>query len=301
MSVIEEIVRAARNAGASDVHITVGIPPKMRVNGSLITMSFPRITAKDTVEILLGIMTQAQRERFEEWGECDMAFQTAELGRFRLHAYKQKGLTALVIRLINMQMPSPDALGIPESVMNLYEKDKGLILVTGAAGSGKTTTLAAIIDRINTNREAHIITLEEPVEYIHQHKMAMVNQREIGVDARNYAHALRAAMHEDADVILVGGMHDAETIDAAVAAVETGHLVLAEMNTMSMAGTIEHLIDAFPLSKQKQIGVRLAKVLETIVLQRLQPSANGKMRVAEFEVMNMDDKLRDIIRERKLV
>lgn len=301
MSVIEEIVRAARNAGASDVHITVGIPPKMRINGSLLTMNFPKMTEKDTVEILLGIMTQVQRERFEERGECDMAYETAELGRCRLHAYKQKGLTALALRLISMQMPSPETLGIPESVMNLYERDKGLILVTGAAGSGKTTTLAAIVDRINSSREAHIITLEEPVEYVHQHKIAMVNQREIGVDARSYAHALRAAMREDADVILVGEMSDAETIDAAITAAETGHLVLSAMDTMSMAATVEHLIDAFPLSKQKQAGARLTKVLEAVVIQNLQPSVNGRMRLAEFKVMDMNDKLRDIIRERKLI
>ena len=227
MPTIEEIMRTAKNAGASDVHITVGIPPKMRVNGNLVTMNYSRMMPADTLGVLLEIMTESQREKFEDRGEYDMSFSIPELGRYRVNAYKQRGSVALALRLVGTQVPSPESLGVPESVINLYERKRGLILVTGPTGSGKSTTLAAIIDKINNNRDAHVITLEDPIEYLHQHKMAMVNQREIGLDSQNYANALRAALREDPDVILVGEMRDFETISVAITAAETGHLVLS--------------------------------------------------------------------------
>ena len=235
MPTIEEILRAAKEAGASDVHLTVGIPPKMRVNGNLITMDYPKMLPADTLEVLVNIMTEVQRERFEERGEYDMSFSIPNCGRYRVNAYKQRGSVALAFRLVGTVVPSPEELGVPESVVDLYQRKRGLVLVTGPTGSGKSTTLAAIIDKINNNRDAHVITLEDPIEYLHQHKMSMVNQREIGIDSNNYANALRAALREDPDVILVGEMRDFETISVAITAAETGHLVLSTLHTIGAA------------------------------------------------------------------
>lgn len=295
--IIEEILQEALEAGASDVHITVGIPPKMRVNGSLSTMNFPKVVAKDTLEILLGTMNEKQRELFEEKGEYDLALSVPGGGRSRIHMYKQKGCVALAVRMIDKQAASPDMLGIPESVMNLCEKESGLILAVGPAGCGVTTTLAAMTDRINQCRETHIITLERPIEYLHQHRLSMINQREIGVDCETYADALRAAEREDADVILIGELCGSEAIEAAIAAAGTGRLVLASMHALNAADAVAYIIDAFPLSAQKQIRRRLAEVLEAVISQYLEPSVNGRRRIAHFQVDFADDALRRLIRE----
>lgn len=299
MPTIEEIMRTAKEAGASDVHITVGIPPKMRVNGNLIAMNYSKMMPADTLEVLLEIMTATQRERFEERGEYDMSFSIPELGRYRVNAYKQRGSVALALRLVGTQVPSPEALGVPESVINLYERKRGLILVTGPTGSGKSTTLAAIIDKINNNRDAHVITLEDPIEYLHQHKVAMVNQREIGLDSQSYANALRAALREDPDVILVGEMRDFETISVAITAAETGHLVLSTLHTIGAASTVDRVIDVFPPHQQQQIRVQFANVLEAVISQQLIPTMDGRGRVAAFEVMHANHAVRNLIREGK--
>lgn len=299
MPTIEEIMRTAKEAGASDVHITVGIPPKMRVNGNLIAMNYSKMMPADTLEVLLEIMTETQRERFEERGEYDMSFSIPELGRYRVNAYKQRGSVALALRLVGTQVPSPEALGVPESVINLYERKRGLILVTGPTGSGKSTTLAAIIDKINNNRDAHVITLEDPIEYLHQHKVAMVNQREIGLDSQSYANALRAALREDPDVILVGEMRDFETISVAITAAETGHLVLSTLHTIGAASTVDRVIDVFPPHQQQQIRVQFANVLEAVISQQLIPTMDGRGRVAAFEVMHANHAVRNLIREGK--
>lgn len=299
MPTIEEIMRTAKESGASDVHITVGIPPKMRVNGNLITMNYSKMMPADTLEVLLEIMTESQREKFEDRGEYDMSFSIPELGRYRVNAYKQRGSVALALRLVGTQVPSPEALGVPESVINLYERKRGLILVTGPTGSGKSTTLAAIIDKINNNRDAHVITLEDPIEYLHQHKMAMVNQREIGLDSQNYANALRAALREDPDVILVGEMRDFETISVAITAAETGHLVLSTLHTIGAASTVDRVIDVFPPHQQQQIRVQFANVLEAVISQQLIPTMDGRGRVAAFEVMHANHAVRNLIREGK--
>lgn len=299
MPMIEEIMRTAKEAGASDVHITVGIPPKMRVNGNLIAMNYSKMMPADTLEVLLEIMTATQRERFEERGEYDMSFSIPELGRYRVNAYKQRGSVALALRLVGTQVPSPEALGVPESVINLYERKRGLILVTGPTGSGKSTTLAAIIDKINNNRDAHVITLEDPIEYLHQHKVAMVNQREIGLDSQSYANALRAALREDPDVILVGEMRDFETISVAITAAETGHLVLSTLHTIGAASTVDRVIDVFPPHQQQQIRVQFANVLEAVISQQLIPTMDGRGRVAAFEVMHANHAVRNLIREGK--
>ncbi len=299
MPTIEEIMRTAKEAGASDVHITVGIPPKMRVNGNLITMNYPRMMPADTLSVLLEIMSEPQRERFEERGEYDMSFSIPELGRYRVNAYKQRGSVALALRLVGTKVPSPESLGVPESVINLYERKRGLILVTGPTGSGKSTTLASIIDKINNNRDAHVITLEDPIEYLHQHKMAMVNQREIGLDSQSYANALRAALREDPDVILVGEMRDFETISVAITAAETGHLVLSTLHTIGAASTVDRVIDVFPPHQQQQIRVQFANVLEAVISQQLIPTLDGRGRVAAFEVMHANHAVRNLIREGK--
>lgn len=299
MSVIKEIVQTAVQEGASDVHITVGIPPKMRINGHLRSMNFPKIIAKDTLEIVLEIMTETQRRQFEECGEYNMSFMISGLARCRVNVYKQRGQTALSLRLVNLHVPSPESLGIPESVLELYDMTNGLILVTGPAGSGKTTTLASLTDRINSSREVHIITLESPIEYVHKHKLSMISQREIGQDSKSYPAAIKAVLHEDVDVLLLGEMTDEETIEAAITAAETGHLVLTSMNAHGAADMLEHITDAFAPHKQKQIRRRFANVLEAIVFQQLKPSPDGRGRIASFEVLRVNEENRSLLRGEK--
>lgn len=300
MPSIQDILIQAKQAGASDVHITVGIPPKMRVNGKLITMTnFNRMLPADTLEVVLHIMTENQRIKFEERGEYDMSFSIPDVGRYRVNAYRQRGSVALAFRLVGTKVPSPEELGVPDSVIDLYQRKRGLVLVTGPTGSGKSTTLAAIIDKINNNRDAHVITLEDPIEYLHQHKLSMVNQREIGLDSENYANALRAALREDPDVILVGEMRDFETISVAITAAETGHLVLSTLHTIGAASTVDRVIDVFPPHQQQQVRVQLSNVLEAVISQQLIPTSDGTGRVAAFEVMHANHAVRNLIREGK--
>ena len=299
MTRVEEVLTEAKTAGASDVHFTVGIPPKMRVNGDLIAMNYPRMMAEDTIEVLNTVTNEAQREKFEQRGEFDFSYSIPALGRYRVNAFRQRGSVALAFRLVGTTVPSPDDLGVPKSVVDLYQRKRGLVLVTGPTGSGKSTTLAAIIDKVNNNRDAHVITLEDPIEYLHQHKMCMVNQREIGMDTDSYANALRAALREDPDVILVGEMRDFETISVAITAAETGHLVLSTLHTIGAASTVDRIIDVFPPHQQQQIRVQLANVLEAVISQQLVPTADGKARVAAFEVMHANAAVRNLIREGK--
>lgn len=299
MPTIEEMLRAAKEAGASDLHITVGVPPKIRVNGQLITMDYGKMLPGDTNALLDQIMNEKQRAKFEEVGEHDMSFSIPNLGRYRVNAYKQRGSVAIALRLVGTQVPSAESLGIPPSVIDLYQRKRGLVLVTGPTGSGKSTTLAAIIDKINNNREAHVITLEDPIEYLHQHKLSMVNQREIGLDSQSYASALRAALREDPDVILVGEMRDFETISVAITAAETGHLVLSTLHTIGAASTVDRVIDVFPPHQQQQVRVQFANVLEAVISQQLIPKADGTGRVAAFEVLHANHAVRNLIREGK--
>ena len=299
MSYVEEILVRASELGASDIHLTVGVPPKFRVNGNLITSEFPTMTPADTLDVLISVLNEKQRAIFEERGEYDLSYSHPELGRYRVNAFKQRGSIALAFRVVGTTVPSPEVLGVPESVIDLYNRKRGLILVTGPTGSGKSTTLAAIIDRVNSCRDAHIITLEDPIEYLHPHKLSMVNQREVGVDTGSYANALRAALREDPDVILVGEMRDFETISVAITAAETGHLVLSTLHTNSAASTIDRVIDVFPPYQQQQIRVQLASVLEAVITQALIPTADGRGRVAAFEVMHANHAVRNLIREGK--
>lgn len=299
MSDIEAILREAKEAGASDVHLTVGVPPRMRVNGNLITMNYSRMLPADTLDILIGVMSEVQRQKFEERGEYDFSFSISNCGRYRVNAYKQHSGVALAFRLIADDIPTPEELGIPAAVMELYRRKRGLVLVTGPAGSGKSTTLAAIIDKINNNRDAHIITLEEPIEYLHQHKRSMVNQREIGLDSENYINALTAALREDPDVILIGELKDSETINAAVTAAETGHLVLSALHTIGAVSTVERLIDVFPPYRQQQFRIRLANILEAVVSQQLIPAVDNERRIAAFEILKANHAVRSLIRDGK--
>ena len=296
---LEEVLQVAKVAGASDVHLTVGLPPKMRVNGDLINMDFPKMLPPDTQAVADEIMNDKQKEIFAEKGEFDMSFSIRNLGRYRVNAYHQRGSVAMAFRLVGTQVPSPEALGIPESVVELSQRKRGLVLVTGPTSSGKSTTLAAIIDKINQTRDAHVITLEDPIEYLHQHQLSMVNQREIGIDSGNYANALRAALREDPDVILVGEMRDFETISVAITAAETGHLVLSTLHTIGAASTVDRVIDVFPPHQQQQIRIQLSNVLEAVISQQLIPTADGKGRVAAFEVMHANHAVRNLIREGK--
>ncbi len=297
---LEELLTIGKENGASDVHITVGVPPKMRVNGHLITLDqFDRLLPPDTKRYLEEIMDERQLQSFEEKGEYDMSFSIRTLGRYRVNAFQQRGSVAIALRIVGTEVPDPVALGVPESVIDLYTRKRGLILVTGPTGSGKSTTLAAIIDKINKNRDAHIITLEDPIEYLHQHNKSIVNQREIGIDSHSYANALRAALREDPDVILVGEMRDFETISVAITAAETGHLVLSTLHTIGAASTVDRVIDVFPPHQQQQIRVQFANVLEAVISQQLITTADGKGRVAAFEVLHSNHAVRNLIREGK--
>lgn len=299
MITIDELLKIGKENGASDVHITVGVPPKMRVNGELVDMNYPKLMPEDTDAIVNQMLSERQKEILKQDGEADFSFSIPALGRYRVNAFNQRGSLAAAIRLVGTQIPKPEDLGLPKSVIDLYNKKRGLILVTGPTGSGKSTTLASLINRINENRKAHIITLEDPIEYLHQHKLSMVNQREVGLDTMSYANALRAALREDPDVILVGEMRDLETISIAVTAAETGHLVLSTLHTIGAASTIDRIIDVFPPHQQQQIRIQLSMVLEAVISQQLIPTSDGHHRVAAFEVMLMSVAIKNLIREAK--
>ena len=298
MVTIEELLKIGKENGASDVHITVGLPPEMRVNGELMGMDYPRLTPTDTEEIV-QLLNEKQKNIIKEYGEADFSFSIPSLGRYRVNAFKQRGSLAAAIRLVGTQIPRPEDLGLPKSVIELHNKKRGLILVTGPTGSGKSTTLASLINKINENRKAHIITLEDPIEYLHTHKQAMINQREVGLDTMSYANALRAALREDPDVILVGEMRDLETISIAITAAETGHLVLSTLHTIGAASTIDRIIDVFPPHQQQQIRIQLSMVLEAVISQQLIPTTDKRHRVAAFEVMLMTVAIKNLIRESK--
>ena len=299
MITIDELLMVAKEHESSDVHISVGVPPKMRVNGALLDMNYPRLFPEDTSAIIMPVLSEVQAEMLNKTGEIDFSYSIPKAGRYRVNAYKQRGTVSAAIRLVGTVIPKPNELGIPRSVVDLINKQRGLVLVTGPTGSGKSTTLASILDQINETKEKHIITLEDPIEYLHAHKKAMVNQREIGTDSHSYATALRAALREDPDVILVGEMRDLETISIAITAAETGHLVFSTLHTTGAASTIDRVIDVFPPHQQQQIRVQLAMVLECVVSQQLIAKDRTKGRVAAFEVMHNSVAIKNLIRENK--
>lgn len=296
---INSILKQAIDAGASDVHITVASPPIMRVNGKLIRMSESNLMPDDTNRIIREMMTPAQIEAFESRGEWDFSYSNPGLGRFRVNVYRQRGTFSMALRVVALKIPSMDSLGLPAVISELCTKQRGLILVTGPTGSGKSTTLAAMIDQMNNDRNDHIMTIEDPIEYLHKHRNSIVNQREIGNDSQSFANALRAALRQDPDVVLVGEMRDLETIGTAITAAETGHLVLSTLHTIGAAKTVDRIIDVFPPHQQQQIRIQLASVLEAVISQQILPKADGTGRVAAFEVMTATPAIRNLIREGK--
>jgi twitching motility protein PilT len=299
MKTFDELIAAAISRRASDIHLSPGRTPSCRVDGDIVPLSDEVLTPADTAALSDSLFSPSQRATFKELGEVDFAYSVASLGRFRVNVFLQRGSPAIVARILNLRIPTPEELGIPEAIVKMTEKRRGLVLVTGATGSGKSTTLAALINIINSGYPGHIITLEDPIEYLHQHNRSIVNQREIGNDTKSYANALRAALRQDPDVILVGEMRDLETIATAVTAAETGHLVFSTLHTVGAANTIDRIIDVFPPYQQQQIRTQLADVLECVVSQQLLPRRNGKGRIAAIEVMLANSAVRNHIREAK--
>lgn len=296
---VNDLLIDAQDRKASDLHLTVGISPKCRVNGELIGMGYNPLSPEDTEELIMPIVPPRAKEILLNKGEADFSHSIPGTGRYRVNVFKQRGSYACVIRIINSVTPKPEALGIPYSVVELTKKKRGMVLVTGPTGSGKSTTLASLIDIINTYYNCHIITLEDPIEYLHKHKKSVVNQREIGIDSQSFSNALRVALREDPDVILVGEMRDYETIEIAVTAAETGHLVFSTLHTIGAVNTVDRIIDVFPPHQQQQIRVQLANVMEGIISQQLIPAMDRNGRVAAFEVMLTTPAIRNLIREGK--
>lgn len=307
----QEILKFASKIGASDVHFTVGMPPFFRLHGTLLSVETfagqnpegllvtTKLTPADTDNIACQLMDETQYKGFKEIGDYDFSYSIVGMGRFRVNVFKQRGSTALAIRLIREKIPTIEELGLPHVVVHLTRRPRGLVLVTGPTGSGKSTTLAAMIDLINREQQLHIITLEDPIEYLHRHGKSVVNQREIGSDSQSFAKALRAAMREDPDVILVGEMRDLETIATAITAGETGHLVLATLHTTSAAQTIERIVDVFPPHQQQQIRIQLSNTLQGVIAQQLLPRIDRQGRVAALEIMLATPAVRNLIREGK--
>jgi len=289
----------ARNA--SDLHLTVGSPPAMRVNGTLQRFEdVPELTPEDTHQMLYRILSTEQQKQLEINRHIDLAHSLPGLARFRVNVFFQRGTLGAAFRLIPTDIKTLEELGIPSALHSLTEKPRGLVLITGPTGSGKSTTLAALIDEINRKRAEHILTIEDPVEFVHRHKRCIVNQREIGTDAPSFAEALRAALREDPDVILLGEMRDLETIGTAITAAETGHLVFATLHTQSAPSTVDRIIDAFPGAQQEQVRVQLAATLQGVCTQALLPTPAGDGRVPALEIVFPDDAVRNLIRQGKV-
>jgi twitching motility protein PilT len=287
--------------GASDLHVTVGNPATIRIDGELTNSNTRQVLApKDTLQLAYSILTDNQKKRFETEDELDFSFGVQNLSRFRGNVYKQRGCVAMAIRQIPYEIISIEKLGLPPIINTLAERPRGLILVTGPTGSGKSTTLAAMVDKVNRERRGHIITIEDPIEFIHRHQNSMINQREVGADTQSFSAALKYALRQDPDVILIGEMRDLETIGAALTIAETGHLVFATLHTNSAAESINRIVDAFPAHQQGQVRAQLAFVLEGVVTQTLLPRARGKGRVVAAEIMICTAAIRAVIRDEKI-
>jgi twitching motility protein PilT len=296
-SLLEEMV--SRNA--SDLHVVAGERPKLRVDGDITNSGVDHVmTPKDTLQIAYSVLTEQQKKRFELEDELDFSFGIQNLARFRGNVFKQRGCVSMVVRQIPFAIKTFDQLGLPGSIAKMAEKPRGLVLVTGPTGSGKSTTLAAMIDKINRERKGHIITVEDPIEFIHKHQACIINQREIGSDTKSFANALKYALREDPDIILVGEMRDLETIAATLTIAETGHLAFATLHTNSAAEAINRIIDVFPSHQQSQVRAQLAFVLEGIVTQTLLPKAQGKGRVMAAEILVVTPAIRALIRDDKV-
>jgi twitching motility protein PilT len=298
---IDSLLAELVEQNGSDLHVTVGSHPVARVRGELVRLeNFPKLTAEDTLELLYRIMSTEQQKQLEINRQLDLSYSIPGLARFRVNVYSQRESLAAAFRLIPMGLKTLEELNLPTTLHDLTKKPRGLVLVTGPTGSGKSTTLAALIDEINRNRADHIITIEDPIEFLHRHKRCIVNQREIGADAPSFAAALRAALRQDPDVVLLGEMRDLETTSTALTAAETGHLVFATLHTQSAPGTVDRIIDQFPSEQQEQIRMQLAGTLQGIVTQALLPTADGTGRVPVLEILLPDDAVRNLIRQARV-
>ncbi|HVF67806.1 MAG TPA: type IV pilus twitching motility protein PilT [Pyrinomonadaceae bacterium] len=298
---IDELLRAATHFGASDLHCKAGSQPFMRIGGELRPVaSAPRLTQEDTLDMAFSMMSNRQKQRFKEVNEADIAYGVSGLGRFRANIFQQRGTVGMVLRVIPDKVRTITELGLPPVVERIAEEQRGLILVTGTTGSGKSTTLAAMIDYINSTRGGHVITIEDPIEFLHRDKKSFVTQREVDVDTRSFAEALRGALRQDPDVILVGEMRDHETIETALTAAETGHLVLSTLHTLDATETIRRIVSSFTPHLQKSVRIQLAGILKAVISMRLMRSATGVGRVPSAEIMMSTGLIRDyVINEEK--
>jgi len=300
MATLPDLLKQMVEMQGSDLHLSISSPPQSRVHGELEKMNHPELTATDTKSLSYAVLTDAQKKRFEETKELDFSFGIRGLARFRCNMFNQKGAVGAVYRQIPEKIRSFEELGLPMVMTKLAERPRGLVLVTGPTGSGKSTTLAAMIDKINIERHGHILTVEDPIEYLHPHKNCLVNQREIHSDTDNFTNALRAALREDPDVVLIGEMRDLETVESALRIAETGHLTFGTLHTNSASSTINRIIDVFPSHQQAQIRTQLSLVIEGIVCQALLPRADGKGRVVSLEILVPTPGIRNLIREDKV-
>lgn len=296
--ILNELLKLTVEKNASDLHLTVGAKPTLRVNGKLCPVGDNVLEVIDTEKYAKEILKEKYNDYLEE-GEMDLSYSLSGIGRFRVNVYKQRGGDAIALRVVGLNIPTLQGLGFPRVIKELTEQKRGLVLVTGPTGSGKSTTLAAMINEINCNRSAHIITLEDPIEYLHKHNKSIVNQREIGRDSKSYQNALRAVLREDPDVILIGEMRDLETISIAITAAETGHLVFSTLHTIGAAKTIDRIVDVFPPFQQQQIKVQLASVLQGVISQQILPKKDGNGRCAALEIMMITPAIQNLIREGK--
>jgi twitching motility protein PilT len=296
---LNEILQIALRGGASDIHLKAGLPPMFRVDGSLVPLKDgKRLPPEEVARMAFGIMNEFQKEKFKASNEVDLAYGVPGLGRFRVNVFQQRGTIGAVLRVIPFKVLSVKELSLPPVLEKIALEERGLILVTGTTGSGKSTTLAAMIDHINSMETNHIITVEDPIEFLIRDKRSIINQREIGVDTMSFSQALKSALRQDPDVILVGEMRDPETIETALLAAETGHLVMSTLHTLDATETINRIISAFPPHQQKQIRIQLASVLKAVVSQRLVPRADGKGRVAAVEIMKTTARIKELIEDK---
>ncbi len=295
---LDDLLRESNERKASDLHLTVGLPPMFRVDGSLVRGNYLPLSPKDTQRLIYDILSNDQVEKFERTHELDFSYGVKGIGRFRVNVYRQRGSVGAALRSIADTIPTFEQLGLPPVIRDLSRKHSGLVLVTGPTGSGKSTTIACMIDSINSERPVHIMTIEDPIEYLHRHKRGMVNQRELGTDTDSFENALRAVLREDPDVILVGEMRDLETISAALTLAETGHLVFGTLHTRNAPQTIDRVVDVFPPHQQDQIRVQLSNTIEAIIAQQLMPRQGGG-RIAALEILVAHSGIRNLIREGK--
>jgi twitching motility protein PilT len=297
---LSELLKKMIEMGGSDLHITTNSAPRVRVHGHLRPLEMPPLTAADTKSLAYSVLTDAQKHRFEENLELDFSFGLKNLARFRGNVFNQRGAVAAVFRTIPWEIKGFESLGLPPIVKAMCDKPRGLILVTGPTGSGKSTTLAAMLDKINSERDEHMITIEDPIEFLHNHKRCLVNQREVHSDTHSFSNSLRAALREDPDIVLIGEMRDLETIEAALRIAETGHLTFATLHTNSAASTINRIIDVFPAHQQPQIRAQLSMVLEGVLCQALIPRVDGRGRAMVMEILVPNPAIRNLIREDKI-